>query len=105
MSFTEEDKGMNDPGDLKDALRSVDPERFVTTAKRIIGDHKFTDDDFDKKYARLRRAYPAYDALCRTIQAQGRSILEETMLHCTLGDLHIDQRTALGKKTALGDVW
>ena len=72
---------MNDPGDLKDALRSVDPERFVTTAKRIIGDHKFTDDDFDKKYARLRRAYPAYDALCRTIQAQGRSILEETMLH------------------------
>jgi hypothetical protein len=24
---------------------------------------------------------------------------------CTLGDLHIDQRIALGKKMALGDVW
>jgi hypothetical protein len=24
---------------------------------------------------------------------------------CTLGDLHIDQRIALGKKVALGDVW
>ena len=81
MSFTEEDKGMNDPGDLKDALRSVDPERFVKTAKRIIGDHGYTDHDFDKKHARLRREYPAYDALCRTIQAEGRAIREETMLH------------------------
>jgi hypothetical protein len=27
------------------------------------------------------------------------------LLTCTLGDLHIDQRIALGKKPALGDVW
>jgi hypothetical protein len=72
---------MNGTGDLRDALRSVDPERFIKTAKRIIGDHRFSDDDFDKKYARLRREYPAYDALCRTIQSEGRALREDTMLH------------------------
>jgi hypothetical protein len=75
------DKGMGNHIDLKRSLQSVDPERFVATAKRIIGDHGYSDHDFDKKHARLRRDYPAYDALCRTIQSQGRGIREDAMLH------------------------
>ncbi|MBC8869919.1 MAG: hypothetical protein H8E44_10900 [Planctomycetes bacterium] len=31
---------MKDHGDLKEALQSVDADRFVATAKRIIRDHK-----------------------------------------------------------------
>ena len=33
-------KDMKDHGDLKEALQSVDADRFVATAKRIIRDHK-----------------------------------------------------------------
>jgi hypothetical protein len=81
MSFYGEDKSMKDHEDLKGALQSVDPDRFVATAKRIIRDHNFSDHDFDIKYARLRRDYPAYDALCRAIQAEGPGIREDAMLH------------------------
>jgi hypothetical protein len=72
---------MEDHGDLKSALQAVDPDRFVATAKRIIRDHNFSDHHFDVKFARLRRDYPAYDALCRAIQAEGSGIREDAMLH------------------------
>jgi hypothetical protein len=75
------DKDMSNREDLKRALQSVDPDRFVATAKRIVGDHSFSDHDFDRKYARLRRDYPPYDALCRSIQAEGPGIREDAMLH------------------------
>jgi hypothetical protein len=75
------DNDMSNRGDLKCALQSVDPDRFVATAKRIVGDHHFSEHDFDRKYARLRRDYPAYDALCRSIQAEGPGIREDAMLH------------------------
>ncbi len=66
---------------MRDALQSIEKGKFTDTGKRIIKENSFSENDLNVKFARLRKDYPIYDEICRTIQAPGDKILEETLLH------------------------
>ena len=72
---------MNSNNELKRALQMIGRKELTDTTKRIIGDHNYSEKDFNKKFAELRRKYPAYDELCKCIQVQHSS--KESFIHAT----------------------
>jgi len=69
--------------DLKKALMSVSGSELIAMGRRIIGDNGYSDEDLDIKFAEFRRQYPAYDAICREIQNNGKPLMEETLIHAS----------------------
>ncbi|NTU57152.1 MAG: hypothetical protein HGA79_12970 [Anaerolineales bacterium] len=84
--------------DLKKALMSVSGPEFLAMGRRIIGENGYTDEDLNVKFARLRRQYPAYDALCREIQNNGKPMLEETILHAAGMELMLRALITIGEE-------
>ena len=67
--------------ELRRALQSVGGEELVATGRRIVSDNDYSDSHLNTKFARLRREYPAYDAICN--QIQDGVLMEETLIHAS----------------------
>ena len=79
-AFADENEEMDD---LKKALMSVSGSELIAVGKQIVGDNNYSDEDLDLKFAEFRRQYPAYDAICRQIQNNGKPLMEETLIHAS----------------------
>ncbi|MCP4546544.1 MAG: hypothetical protein GY835_08785 [bacterium] len=67
--------------ELKKALMSVSGPELTAMGRRIVGDNNYSDQHLNVKFAKIRRQYPAYDAICREIQ--GQTLMEETLIHAS----------------------
>ena len=84
--------------DLKKALMSVSGPELLAMGRRIIRDNSYSDEDLNVKFARLRRQYPAYDALCRKIQNNGKPLMEEKILHAAGMELMLRALIAIAEE-------
>ena len=66
---------------LTDGLKEIDSEYYEKVARRLAGEHNYSDHDFTTKCAAHRKKYPVYDFLCKKIENNGKPLLEETLLH------------------------
>ena len=67
--------------DLKAALMSIDGAKLIEIGRRIVGDNDYSDEALNVKFARMRKQYPAYDAICRIIQNDGQPYEEDALIH------------------------
>ncbi len=65
---------------LTDELKNIDLKHFEDAARRIVGEHDFSDQALTTICAAHREGYPVYDLLCKKIENNGKPLLEETFI-------------------------
>ena len=73
---------------LSEELEAIDPKHFEKVARRLAGEHDYSDYDLTTKCAPRRQKYPLYDAICRKIENRGKPLPHET-LHHAIGMEHM----------------
>jgi hypothetical protein len=83
---------------LTDELKKIDSKNFEDVARRLAGEHNYSDQDLTTKCATHREEYPIYDYLCKKIENDGKPLLEETLIHCIGMELMLRTLIVIGEE-------
>jgi len=66
---------------LANELKKIDPKKFERVAKRIVGEHNYSDIDLTTKCAAHRKKYPIYDYICKKIENNSQPLSDDELVH------------------------